>query len=165
MAELIYQASPLIVFATNSFINVPVILQYEDTPLLEVVQEVQAGFTTQFSIYHEDGRYLAKVKGSQLYPTKEGRMAGLVLRHPQGKTISELNGSPLVELTRSEAAAFRNMYNQRGLSSSPSRSIWYLPSSRASRAAFSNSSLLRFRSMLRASANSSSYHSWASIID
>jgi hypothetical protein len=34
--ELVFQASPRIVIATNTFINVPVILKYEDTPLLEV---------------------------------------------------------------------------------------------------------------------------------
>jgi len=107
MTTLIYQATPAIHFASNVFINVPVILQFEDTPLLEVVGKLKAGFTTQFSIYHPDGTYLAKLKGSQLYLTKEGKKAGLVLRHPPLKTICELNGSPIIELTRLEAAALK----------------------------------------------------------
>ena len=107
MSDLLYQSSPLIHFATNTFVNVPVILQYEDTPLLEVVREQAAGYTTQFSIYHHDGTYLAKLKGSQLYATEAGKKAGLVLRHPPLKTICELNGSPIIELTRLEAAALK----------------------------------------------------------
>jgi hypothetical protein len=107
MTDLIFQSSPVIHFATNTFVNVPVILQFEDTPLLEVVRELAAGFTTQFSIYHSDGTYLAKLKGSQLYRTKDGEKAGLVLHHPPLKTICELNGKPIIELTRLEAAALK----------------------------------------------------------
>lgn len=36
---LIYQTSPQVTLATNKFINVPVILKYEDTNLIEVIKE------------------------------------------------------------------------------------------------------------------------------
>jgi hypothetical protein len=84
-----------------------VILQFDDTPLLEVVAAEKAGFTTQFSIYHKDGTYLEKLKGSQIYPTAAGKKVGLVLRHPEGRTICELNGSPIIEVTPREAAALK----------------------------------------------------------
>ena len=70
--ELVFQSSPRIVVATNTFINVPTILKYEDTPLMEVIQKQDLGFTTQIPIYHSDGTYLAKVKGNRVFPTKAG---------------------------------------------------------------------------------------------
>lgn len=44
------------------FRNVPVILQFEDVPLLEVVEFESAGYSVQFAVYHSDGTKLAKVK-------------------------------------------------------------------------------------------------------
>lgn len=67
MDTLIYQAHPTVELATNRFINVPIILQYEDTPLIQVVKAVSAGFTTEIPIYHSDGTYLAKVVGSRIF--------------------------------------------------------------------------------------------------
>jgi hypothetical protein len=75
--NLIFHELPTVEFATNYFHKVPVILQYDDQPLIEVVQHQQAGFTTQFSIYDKDGIYLAKVVGSNLHATKDGKKAGL----------------------------------------------------------------------------------------
>lgn len=71
--KLVFQSSQRIVVATNTFINVPVILKYEDTPLLEVIKEQGIGFTTQIPVYHSDGTYLAKVTGNRVYPTEAGR--------------------------------------------------------------------------------------------
>jgi hypothetical protein len=93
--------------ATNTFINVPTILQYEDTPLLEVVQVEKAGFTTQIPIYHPDGTYLAKVVGSRLFVTENGKNAGLSLKFPQNKTVCELGGKTLFEIQREGAAALQ----------------------------------------------------------
>ena len=74
---LVYSDRPSVQVASNWFINVPIILQYEETPLIQVVKEEEAGFTTEIPIYHPDGRYLAKVKGSQLYATKKASRQGL----------------------------------------------------------------------------------------
>jgi hypothetical protein len=105
--KLIFFQSPRITMATNTFINVPVILQYEDTPLVEVVKIEKAGFTTQIQIYHPDGSYLAKVVGSRLFTTKDGEKAGLTLKYPKDMTVCELNGQVLFEIHRLGAAALR----------------------------------------------------------
>ncbi|MFA1216297.1 hypothetical protein ACDI54_27540 [Klebsiella pneumoniae] len=65
--KLIFTQSPKIELGSNFFINVPVILQYKETPLISIEHSIGAGFTTNIPIYHSDGTYLAKVKGSQLY--------------------------------------------------------------------------------------------------
>jgi len=64
---IIYQTSPRVLLATNTFINVPVILKYEDTNLIEIIRETSLGYTTQIPIYHSDGTYLAKATGNRLY--------------------------------------------------------------------------------------------------
>lgn len=57
--SLIFQTSPHVTL-TNTFINVPVILKYEDINLIEVVKEEGLGFTTQIPIYHQDGNILSQ---------------------------------------------------------------------------------------------------------
>lgn len=102
---LVFHESPEIVLATNRFINVPIVLQYEETPLIEVVRNVEVGYEIQIPIYHADGTYLAKVKGSQLYLTEDGKKAGVTLRHPDKKTVCEIDGRTVFEITRKEAAS------------------------------------------------------------
>ena len=48
--KLLFFESPEVEFAGNFFVDVPIILEYDDTPLIEVVQEQEAGYTTQFQI-------------------------------------------------------------------------------------------------------------------
>lgn len=55
--SIIFQASPRVTIATNTFINVPVVLKYEDINLIEIVKREQLGYTTQIPIYHQDGTY------------------------------------------------------------------------------------------------------------
>ncbi len=65
MDDLIFfDSPPMIELCTNRFINVPVVLKYDDTPLILVTQTKKAGLTTEFAIYNSDGVYIAKVKGS-----------------------------------------------------------------------------------------------------
>ena len=64
MESLIYQQFPVVHLASNTFVEVPTILQYDDVPLIQVVRAADAGFTTEIPIYHRDGTYLAKVVGS-----------------------------------------------------------------------------------------------------
>lgn len=106
--SLFFAQQPAVKFATNTFINVPIILQYDDQPLIEVVHDVPAGYTTQFSIYTQDGQYLAKVKGSRLITDPHTReQYGLQLRRPAGATVCMLGDHPLFRLERSEAAALK----------------------------------------------------------
>lgn len=105
--QIIFQSHPVVTIGTNRFHNVPTILQFEDTPLLEVGKFVEAGYTTQFPVYHSDGTKIAVVKGSQIYLTREGAKANIALRHPQGMTVCELEGKTILELRREGPAAVR----------------------------------------------------------
>ena len=105
--SLVFFKSPEVEYASNFFKDVPVILQYDDSPLIEVIQEQDAGFTTQFKVFNQDGVYIAKVKGSQLFLTGEGSKSNLILRHPANITVCELDGQTLFEVRRKDAAALR----------------------------------------------------------
>ena len=66
----LFHNHPTVELATNTFVRVPVILQYDELPLIEIVQTQSAGFTTKIPIYHPDGTYLAKVVGSHCSPLR-----------------------------------------------------------------------------------------------
>lgn len=89
--KFIFQSSPEVTIATHKFINVPVVLQYEDTPLMEIIRHQDIGFTARIPIYHSDGTYLAKVAGNRVYPTEAGLKANIEIRNPQGKVICSLD--------------------------------------------------------------------------
>ena len=48
--RLVFSQSPEVELGSNFFINVPVILQYKDTPMISVENTVDAGFTTSIPI-------------------------------------------------------------------------------------------------------------------
>lgn len=104
---LIFTEIPEVVLGSNTFHKTPVVLQVDDTPIIELVPEHSAGFTTQITIYDEDGTYITKVKGSQLYLTEEAEKAGLTLRHPGLVTVLERGKKTLFELRREHAAALK----------------------------------------------------------
>ena len=87
---LVFDESPEIEVATNKFIDVPIILQYDTVPMIAVVRETEAGFRLEIPIYHRDGTYLAKVKGSQLYLTDAGRKAFSDYRQQMKQVLDEL---------------------------------------------------------------------------
>ena len=105
--KLTFQSSPSITIATNTFINVPVVLKYEDTPLIEVIKEHGIGFTTQIPIYHADGTYLAKVKGNRIYRTDAGKEADIGIRDTPGKYICTMGSTTVFELSHGVGDAFR----------------------------------------------------------
>ena len=105
--ELIYQTSPTVTFSTNTFIDVPVVLQFDDTPLISVVREQSLGFTSEIPIFHSDGTYLAKVRGTRVYPTDAGKKAGIVMRSLPNFTACELDGRTLFEIAHQEGDAFK----------------------------------------------------------
>ncbi|HET6428663.1 MAG TPA: hypothetical protein VFJ30_09660 [Phycisphaerae bacterium] len=107
MNGLVFQDSPIFELGTNLFIDVPVVLQYEDTPLIQVMREVKLGYQIKIPIFHNDGTKLAVVKGNQIYRTEAGKKAGVELRRPAGKTVCELAGRPVFEIARAEAAALK----------------------------------------------------------
>jgi len=107
MDNLIYQTSPIVTLATNKFINTPIILQYDDTPLISIINEQSLGYTTEIPIYHSDGTYLAKVKGTRVYATKEGEKAGIKMSFPKDMTVCEMDGQTLFEIAHEKGDAFR----------------------------------------------------------
>ena len=105
--NLIFQSSPSVTIATNTFINVPVILKYEETPLIEIIREQKIGFTTQIPIYHSDGTYLAKVTGNRVYPTEAGKKVNIEIRNLEGKFICSLENKVVFELSHGVGDAFK----------------------------------------------------------
>jgi len=128
MEKLVFQSHPAVNFATNLFINCPIILQFDDDPLIEIVRIQNVGFSTSIPVYHADGTYLARVIGSQMHMTPEGKKAGIKLLHPQGMTVCSIGNQTLFEIARTDAAALKTaaeLYTRTGYfvkyaSSSPS---------------------------------------------
>lgn len=73
MDRLFFQTSPHVTIATNIFINVPTILKFEETNLIEVIKDQNIGYTTQIPIYHPDGTLLATAKGNRLFLNKDNK--------------------------------------------------------------------------------------------
>ncbi len=107
MEKLIYQTSPKVTLATHHFINVSIILQFDDTPLISIIKEQSLGFTTEIPIYHSDGTYLAKVTGTRVYPTEDGKKAGIEMRYPKDMTVCEMDGKIVFEIYHEAGDAFR----------------------------------------------------------
>jgi len=107
MGELIYQSTPRVTFASNTFINVPTILQFDDTPLVSVVREEHLGFTTEIPIYGSNGTYLAKVRGTRVFATPEGTEAGVKIRQLPGLWVCDVDGRTAFEIHQEPGDAFR----------------------------------------------------------
>jgi len=105
--SLVFLSSPVVTLSTNIFVNVPTILKYEDTSMMEIIHDQSIGFTTQIPIYHSDGTYLAKVKGNRVFPTQAGEKANISIEQPLGKTICKLNNKILFELSHGVGNDFK----------------------------------------------------------
>lgn len=107
MKELMFHTGPAVTFATNTFINVPTILQFDNTPLVSVVREATLGYTTEVRIYHADGTYLTKVRGTRVFPTKEGEAAGVAIRQLPNLWVCTVSGRTAFEIHQQAGDAFR----------------------------------------------------------
>lgn len=103
--SLILVPTQNVVFGSNRFVGVPIILQYQSTPLIEVVKFQKLGFGIQIPIFGPDGTKLAVAKGGRLFTTENGEKAGLSLRHLANATVCELGKKTIFEITRNEASA------------------------------------------------------------
>jgi hypothetical protein len=106
---IIYQTSPRVLLATNTFINVPVILKYEDTNLIEIIRETSLGYTTQIPIYHSDGTYLAKATGNRLYLTDDGKKVGLTIDKYKTVWVCKMAEKTLFEIHHQADDAFKTV--------------------------------------------------------
>jgi len=107
METLVYQTSPTVTLATNQFVNVPIVLQYESTPLIEVIQEQSLGYTSSIPIFHKDGTYLAKVNGTRVFPTEKGKLAGIQMDKYADRTVCKMGSTVLFEVHHQPGDAFK----------------------------------------------------------
>lgn len=107
--KLIFQTTTEVKIASNTFINVPVILKFEDTNLIEIVKDLELGFTTQIPIFHADGTYLAKINGTRSYPTVAGRKAGIIVEKSHHLWICKMGTHTLFEIRQQPDDSFKIM--------------------------------------------------------
>jgi hypothetical protein len=107
LETLTYQTAPVVTLCTNRFVNVPIILQFDETPLISIVKNESLRYTTEIPIYHADGTYLAKVNGTRIYATEAGEKAGLVMEHPAHMTVCKMGKKTLFEIHHETGDAFR----------------------------------------------------------
>lgn len=105
--DIIFKEHPDVWLGSSLFRKIPTIIQYKDIPMLEVGQFVDAGYTTKFPVYHNDGTHIATVKGSQVYLTEAGKRARVTQRYEPGLTVCELDGQTILELRRDGPAALK----------------------------------------------------------
>jgi hypothetical protein len=105
--EIIYQSHPVVTIASNNFVNVPTIIQFKKTPLLQVGKFEPAGYTTRFTVYHNDGTRLAVVNGCRIHPTDDKMKAKINVRQHPELSIFELEGKPILELRRNGPAGLK----------------------------------------------------------
>ncbi len=107
MEQLIYQTSPVVTLATNRFINVPIIFQYEDTPLIVIVKEQSLGYTSSIPIYDSAGTCLAKINGTRIFPTAEGKTVDIQIEKRSLLTICKIGSRTAFEIHHQPGDAFR----------------------------------------------------------
>jgi hypothetical protein len=104
--NIYFQSPPEITLATNIFINIPTVLQYDDTPLIEIVKEHE-GVTIQIHLYHSDGTYLAKARGNRIYPAREGGKPDIEIKNTLEKVICRLENKIFFEISQGTGESFK----------------------------------------------------------
>ena len=107
MSELIFTSSPAIKIASNTFINTPVILRFEDLNLIEVVKGLELGYEMKIPIFHPDGTHLADSHNSRIFLTKDGKNAGITMDKHPGIWVCKMNNKELFEIRQQEDNLFK----------------------------------------------------------
>jgi len=105
--EVIFQSVPAVRLASNTIIGCPTVLQFNETPLLEITREIQAGFTIRFPVYDSSGIKIANVVGPRIILTEAGKSANITQRHEPNLLVCERDGKPILELRKTGAAALQ----------------------------------------------------------
>ena len=107
MTELIFTRQPIVEIASNRFIDVPVILRYEDVNLIEIVKDFNTGYSTKIPIYHPDGTLLATAINSRIYPTKDGENSGITIDKYPGLWVCKMNKQEIFEIRQKSPETFK----------------------------------------------------------
>jgi len=105
--KLIFSRECKFELATNIFINVPVILKYEDLNLIEIINEAGIEYTTKIPIFHSDGTHIADAKGNRIYKTPEGKNIGIEIIQEPRLWICELENKPIFEIRQKAPDFFK----------------------------------------------------------
>ena len=103
--SILFSQRSLIRYGENIFSNVPVLLQVDGVPLIETIPNNDISWTTQFSIYHNDGTKLAEVVGARLFLTHAGEKAGVEVKFRSRLTYCTIGDTILFEVLRVAAAS------------------------------------------------------------
>jgi hypothetical protein len=104
MDNLIFLQFPEVRVGGAVFVNTPIPIRYEDTPMLEIVQEAD-GYSPHIPIFHQDRTKLAVARNGRLFLTEEGKKANLIIRKEDRLDVCELDGKTLYEIRRTAPAS------------------------------------------------------------
>ena len=76
-------------------------------PLISIVREERPGFTTEIPVFDAGGSYLAKVRGTRVYPTKDGEKAGVTVRQLPQYWICSIGDRTAFEIRQGAGDSFR----------------------------------------------------------
>jgi len=107
MSELIFQKTSKVEYGGNTFVNVPVLLRFDDIPLIEVVRKEKLGLTTSIPIYGSDGTYLAKVVGTRIYSTPDAAKVNFKVIKESDLWACTMEGNTLFEVRHSGRDTFK----------------------------------------------------------
>ncbi|MDG2071240.1 MAG: hypothetical protein P8J55_05810 [Pseudomonadales bacterium] len=98
MLPLTFKKPPQVQLGSNIYVKCPVVLQFNDTPLIEL-----SGYKTQqirlkTHLYDQRGNYLGHLLGGDLVKTKQGEQRDLELKNTEDKISCSLDGQVLVEI-------------------------------------------------------------------
>jgi hypothetical protein len=102
-----YPNPPAVNLSSNTFVKVPIVLQYDQTPLISILRDPALGYTTEVSVYHEDGTHLGQVVGTSVLSSAAGVQCGLkILVLPQ-VTVCRSANRIVFEIHHEKGDAFR----------------------------------------------------------
>ncbi len=114
----IFSHGAVVRYGGNYFIKVPILLQVDGTPLIEVIINDAISRTTQFTVFGSDGANLATVVGTRLHRTREGEQAGLEVKYPSRMIVCTIGDKVMFEVRRVAAASLAisaEIYSPTGL--------------------------------------------------
>lgn len=104
---LLFDTWPKVSMGSNTFIDIPVILKYDQLNLIEIIKDPEHGYFPQIVIFDSEGNYLATAKGSHLIRNEESTMVDLKLDQADDTTICTLDGKTLFKIIKTGSDAFK----------------------------------------------------------